>query len=127
MRKHIIIYAIQIIISIVLFNCGSAANNGDNYGDLLSSPQGLVLTPHEHAGGWGRHDCLICHPLQNIHIENHSTIPVDLNQIRDITVSQGEASCPACHGNNGSLGDLGCTSCHTLGIPGKILFYKKLE
>jgi hypothetical protein len=109
-----IIVAIFPIVLILVFGCGQGTNSGDDYGDLLLSPLGLVLTPHEHRGGWGRSDCFACHPLENIHLQNRSSVAVDLMAIRDLTVIQGEASCPTCHGTNGtSPSDANiCSSCH---------------
>jgi hypothetical protein len=104
-----------------MVSCGSGNNQGDNYGDLVASPLGLILTPHEHRGGWGRADCLTCHPLENIHVTNNSSVPgIDMQQVRNQTVQAGEASCPICHGTNGANGDLGCNTCHAGGIPDKI-------
>jgi hypothetical protein len=86
---------------ILLFSCGDGFNEGSNYGDLLNSPEGLVITPDEHKGGWGRQDCFTCHPIHNIHLNDNSNIGLDMNEVRARTVLEGEAGCADCHGTNG--------------------------
>lgn len=82
--------------------CGeSPVNSGENYGNLLDSPSGLVLTEPEHAGGWGRSDCTLCHNLDNIHLIDRTGVATDVEAIRRQTLEQGSASCPSCHGTNG--------------------------
>jgi len=85
-----------------LASCGGASfNEGEDYGNLLDSPDGLTLTEEEHTGGWGRSDCTICHNLENIHLVNRTGIAIDIDAIHDQALGEGEAGCPACHGTNG--------------------------
>jgi len=92
--------------------CGSdGSQEGENYGNLLNSLQGLVLVREEHPSGWMRPDCLACHEPRNIHTVNRTGLPdcavapqqacIDLPRIRTIVRDQGQASCVQCHGDNG--------------------------
>jgi hypothetical protein len=83
--------------------CGSDAPlKSEDYGNLLASPEGLIVTLPEHPTGWGRADCFLCHEIRNMHTVNRTGIPdLDLAEIRSIVMSQGEASCAQCHGSNG--------------------------
>ena len=85
--------------------CGSDAGpQSENYGNLLASPEGLVIVEAEHPTGWMRPDCFGCHNVNNIHQVNRTGLPaddVDLPGVRAIVQSGGEASCPMCHGSNG--------------------------
>lgn len=92
-----------VLVIAILPACGSlSSDTGENYGNILDSPDGLVLTEEEHIFGWGRSDCLICHNLNNIHQVNRTDINIDVEAIQEITFDQGESSCPVCHGNNGT-------------------------
>jgi hypothetical protein len=94
-----------IIAALVLFACGCGEDGSyesEDYGNLLNSPQGLVLVEEEHPAGWGRPDCFLCHEVRNMHTVNRTGLPdLDLGEIRDLVRSQGEASCAQCHGANG--------------------------
>ena len=85
--------------------CGSSGGaTSENYGNLLASPEGLVVTQQEHPTGWGRPECFACHEICNIHTVNRTGLPddvIDLAGVRAIVQSGGEASCPMCHGSNG--------------------------
>ncbi|MCX8071178.1 MAG: hypothetical protein N3C12_01820 [Candidatus Binatia bacterium] len=83
--------------------CGEdAPPTSENYGNLLESPAGLILVAEEHPSGWGRADCFACHPPHKLHLVNRTGIPdLDLTFIRQVVANQGEASCSACHGDNG--------------------------
>ncbi len=85
--------------------CGSSASpQSENYGNILASPDGLVLVQEEHPTGWGRADCFACHNVNDIHQVNRTGLPdaaVDLPGVRAIVQSGGESSCPMCHGSNG--------------------------
>jgi len=85
--------------------CGSEAGpQSENYGNVLASPEGLVLVQEEHPTGWMRSDCYGCHNVNNIHQINRTGLPndeVDLPGVRAIVRSGGEASCMMCHGSNG--------------------------
>ncbi|MBI2345734.1 MAG: hypothetical protein HYV03_02370, partial [Deltaproteobacteria bacterium] len=74
---------------------------GENYGNLLATASGLVLTPDEHAIGWGKSDCTMCHNLNNIHLEDLTGTGIDVTAIRTIVFTQGLSSCATCHGTNG--------------------------
>ncbi|MGE3500138.1 MAG: hypothetical protein AB7N53_19930 [Candidatus Binatia bacterium] len=86
--------------------CGSDAHpQSEDYGNLLASPGGLVVLMEEHPTGWMRPDCFGCHSNKNIHQVNRTGLPdeeVDLPGIRAIIRTGGEASCPMCHGSNGT-------------------------
>jgi hypothetical protein len=95
--------------------CGNGgAQDGENYGDILSSPDGLVLVEDEHRTGWGRSDCFGCHEIRSMHIVNRTSLPncnevadpaaescIDLPEIQSIIHNGGEQSCMLCHGDNG--------------------------
>ena len=97
---------VSVVICGLLFAaCGSGARpQSENYGNILASPEGLVLVQEEHPGGWMRADCFGCHNVNNIHQINRTGLPddqVDLANVRAIVHSGGEESCPMCHGSNG--------------------------
>jgi hypothetical protein len=83
--------------------CGSSGPpQSEDYGNLFNSPAGLILVEEEHPTGWGRPDCFSCHSVGNIHIINRTGIAdLDLAAVRAVVQSEGLASCPQCHGNNG--------------------------
>jgi hypothetical protein len=101
----------------VLAACGDDAPNiGEDYGNLLLSPAGLVVVEEEHPTGWGRPECFACHEIRNAHNVNRTGLPdcaggsqpdpddpacLDLAEVRSIIRNQGEASCSLCHGDNG--------------------------
>lgn len=89
----------------LLVGCGEDATpQGEDYGNLLQSPAGLLLVEEEHPSGWGRKDCFFCHLAFKLHLVNRTGIPdLDLASIRLIVRNQGESSCAACHGDNGVL------------------------
>jgi hypothetical protein len=94
--------------------CGSGgANEGEDYGNLLASPGGLLVLEEEHPTGFGRADCQTCHEVRNSHFENRTGLAncqdvasgtdcIDLDQINEIIRQQGEQSCMQCHGDNGA-------------------------
>lgn len=87
----------------LFLSCGNDAfNNGEDYGDILSTPGGLVLTEGEHEIGWGRSDCTVCHNLENIHLTDRSSIGIDIEAIHDRALAEGVSGCSACHGANGA-------------------------
>ena len=83
--------------------CGSdGPQDGENYGNLLASPAGLVLVEEEHETGWTRPECFTCHEIRNMHTVNRTGVEdLDLAAIRDAVQAQGEAICSGCHGANG--------------------------
>lgn len=89
---------------VAISSCGeSTFNDGEDFGDLLDTPDGLVLTEEEHIGGWGRADCTACHNLENIHLVNRSDIPIDIEAVHEEALEEGIDSCADCHGTNGVL------------------------
>lgn len=91
-----------LFVCLFLVSCGgSTFSDGEDYGNLLDSEAGLILTEEEHVGGWGRADCTTCHNLENIHLVNRTGIPIDVDAIREETLEEGVSSCPDCHGLNG--------------------------
>ncbi len=88
-------------LSLAAVNCGSATNQGEDYGDILATESGLVLVESEHTYGWGRSDCLVCHNLENIHLVDNSGLGIDVDAIHEQTLEEGEDSCFTCHGTNG--------------------------
>ncbi|HXQ20571.1 MAG TPA: hypothetical protein VN812_02775 [Candidatus Acidoferrales bacterium] len=107
--------ALAALLLVTIAACGSSgAPQSEDYGNLLDSPDGLVLVESEHPTGWGRPDCFACHEIRNIHTVNRTGLPdcaptppatpvacVDLAQVRSIVAAQGQASCTLCHGWNG--------------------------
>lgn len=93
------------VLLLVTAGCGNDAGvTSENYGNLLASPEGLVLVQDEHPTGWTRPDCFTCHEVQNIHTVNRTGLPdsvVDLEGVQAIVASEGVQSCPQCHGSNG--------------------------
>jgi len=106
---------VTLLTALALLNvvsCGDdGPQEGENYGNLLNSPQGLVLVREEHPSGWTRPECFACHEPRNIHTVNRTGLPdcadapreacVDLPGIRTIVGDLGEAACVLCHGENG--------------------------
>lgn len=93
------------IFVLMLAGCGSEAGpQSENDGNILASPDGLVLVESEHPTGWTRPDCFACHNVNNIHTINRTGLPndvADLAGVRAIVRNQGLASCSQCHGDNG--------------------------
>jgi len=97
----------------LLAACGNGGSQeGEDYGNLLASPGGLIVLEEEHPTGWGRPDCQTCHEVRNSHTVNRTGLAncedvpsgtdcIDLNAIQSIIRQQGEQSCPLCHGDNG--------------------------
>lgn len=95
-------FLISLILSFLLFACGgSEFDEGEDYGDLLDTEEGLILTEEEHVGAWGRSDCTLCHNLENIHLTNRTDVPLDIEAIHDQAIAEGVAGCADCHGTNG--------------------------
>jgi hypothetical protein len=94
---------LAVLFLIAASGCGSnGPPQSEDYGNLLNSPQGLLLVQEEHQTGWGRPDCFACHEIRNIHIINRTGDPsFDLAQVRAVVDNLGLASCPQCHGTNG--------------------------
>lgn len=98
-------FAVLIIAGVVagLAACGSdGPEDGEDYGNLLASPAGLVLVEEEHEAGWTRPDCFTCHEIRNMHTVNRTGVEdLDLASIRAAVRDQGVAICGNCHGTNG--------------------------
>ncbi|HLG18455.1 MAG TPA: cytochrome c3 family protein [Bdellovibrionota bacterium] len=92
---------ILFFLAVLMSGCGHDSP-GENYGDIINSPQSLILTEEEHQPGWQRSDCFGCHLPKNIHQSNQSSLAgIDLDAIQEIVRTQGEAACAGCHGTNG--------------------------
>jgi hypothetical protein len=93
---------VLILVPLILGSCGSPSRDRENYGDL-SSPAGAIKldNPEKHMGGYGRHDCLVCHnAVLNIHRREGANI--DIEQLNANIRNGGESSyCLICHGRNG--------------------------
>ncbi len=86
----------------LLSGCGgTVTDGGEDYGNLLDSPEGLVLTEDEHDVGWGHSECTMCHNLENIHLVNRTEIAIDIEAIHEQALEEGLAVCSDCHGTNG--------------------------
>jgi hypothetical protein len=106
-------FALALAALLFVAGCGSGGEqDGENYGNLLDSPGGLLVLEIEHPTGFGRPDCFTCHEVRNSHIENRTglancqdvpdgTACIDLDEIQAIIKSGGEQSCMQCHGDNG--------------------------
>lgn len=85
--------------------CGDSGDlEGEDYGNLLASPGGLLVLEEEHPTGWMRAQCFACHEIRIIHTVNRTHLPddvIDLPAVRAIVREQGESSCALCHGDNG--------------------------
>lgn len=100
---HPVFLTLLFLLCPLIFNCGDLADDaGENFGNILDSPNSLELTEEEHVPGWGREDCLMCHNLNNIHRNNLTDIDLDVEAIQDLTYEQGEGICMNCHGTNGT-------------------------
>lgn len=65
---------------------------------MTEGEAGLVVVADEHGEGWERADCFACHDRTVMH-RTGCTPDVDLDAVREQTTD--EASCSACHGDNG--------------------------
>lgn len=97
-----------LVVCVVCVVCGACGSRSDpqseDYGNILTSPAGLVLVEEEHRAGWGRQDCFVCHNTNDMHQVNRTGLPddkADLPGIRAIIENQGLQSCGLCHGDNG--------------------------
>lgn len=86
-----------------MVGCGGSGNDdGQDFGNLIDSAQGVQLTREEHPDGWGRRDCFLCHPLEDIHqVDRTGTGVLPLEDIRAFVQRDRLESCPLCHGSNG--------------------------
>lgn len=88
---------------LALAACGDfEASEGENYGDILATVQGLTLTEEEHGIGWGEANCFLCHQADNIHRTDRSAGGIlDVAAIRQQIRDEGVSACSGCHGTNG--------------------------
>jgi hypothetical protein len=92
-----------VLAAVGLASCGGSGNDeGQDFGNLIASAQGTHLTLEEHPTGWGRSECFLCHPLEEIHqVDRSGTGVLPLADIRRFVDRDRLASCPLCHGDNG--------------------------
>ena len=85
-----------------LVGCGKGNDDGEDFGNLIASAQGTQLTRAEHPTGWGRSECFLCHPVDEIHkVDRSGTGVLPLADIRRLVDRDGLSSCHLCHGDNG--------------------------
>ena len=97
MRKILIL-----IFFVALVSCVGENDEGQDFGNILDSTEGLILTEEDHPDGWMREDCFACHPLQVIHqVDRSGTGLLLLEEIQEFVLMEGLASCSICHGYNG--------------------------
>jgi hypothetical protein len=91
-----------VLLAVALVGCGRGNDDGQDFGDIVDGAQGTQLTREEHPSGWGRSECFVCHPLEEIHqVDRSGTGVVPLEDIRRFVDRERLASCPLCHGSNG--------------------------
>jgi hypothetical protein len=91
-----------VVALVALAGCGRGNDDGQDFGNLIASAQGTQLTRAEHPTGWGRSECFLCHPVDEIHhVDRSGTGTVPLDDIRRLVDREGLASCHLCHGDNG--------------------------
>lgn len=81
-----------------LLGCG--ADEPCAAGPMTEGPGGMRLTRTDHPTGWGHSPCSACHVSAVLH-RTVCTPGVDLAAVRARVNAEGEASCAACHGDNG--------------------------
>jgi hypothetical protein len=81
----------------LLAACSHDGRYGEDQGNLFEA--GLALTPENHPGGNIEGQCLLCHPIENIHLVPAAELPegVDMNAIQKMVTEQGAESCSHCH------------------------------
>jgi hypothetical protein len=94
-----LLLGILLILSVA--GCVSEDNQGQGFGNILDSPEGLIVTEGEHPDGWGRSDCFACHPIADIHQVDRTNGLLPLEAIQMLVLDEGLAACPICHGDNG--------------------------
>lgn len=85
--------------AVLLAGCDETAPC-DGRGDMLASPQGLVVTEAEHGAAWGEAQCFGCHAAPVLH-RTGCTAGVDLSAVREEVAATGLDGCADCHGDNG--------------------------
>jgi hypothetical protein len=84
-----------------IIGCVGEQNEGQDFGNIFDSPEGLIVTEEEHPDGWGRSDCFACHPEFDIHQVDRTGGLLPIEEIQALVEEEGLASCPICHGDNG--------------------------
>ena len=92
---------LAILLILLIIGCVGEENEGQNFGNIFDSPEGLIVTEEEHPDGWGRSDCFACHPEFAIHQVDRTGGVLPLKDIQELVQEEGEAACPMCHGDNG--------------------------
>ncbi len=88
-----------------MVSCVGEDNDGQDFGNIFDTNEGLILTEEDHPDGWQREDCFVCHPLDVIHqVDRSGTGSLLLDDIQEFVIMEGLASCPICHGDNGVPG-----------------------
>jgi len=90
-----------LMVALAIGGCELATPCDDLEVPVGQSAEGLVVTPSEHADGWGREDCAACHTLSVIHMRE-CTDGVDYLELDEILAADGYDSCHGCHGDNGA-------------------------
>ncbi len=90
-----------ILICFAFLGCVGGDDEGQNFGNIFDTEEGLILTQEEHPGGWGREDCLTCHPFSEIHQVDRTGQGTSLEPVREFVLEEGIESCVICHGDNG--------------------------
>lgn len=88
------------LLLLTLLGCGPVEITCDDlYGEVTGV--GALLLTEEHPG-WGEPACLTCHSIERMHRVNCTDMDgLELQSVRDLVEREGEASCAACHGDNG--------------------------
>ncbi|MGB7292262.1 MAG: hypothetical protein WBD99_08835 [Thermodesulfobacteriota bacterium] len=92
---------LAILLILLIIGCVGEENEGQGFGNILDSPEGLIVTEEEHPDGWGRSDCFACHPIFDIHQVDRTNGLLPLEDIQALVEEEGLAACPICHGDNG--------------------------
>ena len=95
-------FLLVVLTVVAVAGCGSGNDDGQDFGNLIAGAQGTQLTREEHPTGWGKRECFLCHPIEEIHREDRSgTGVLPLADIRDLVIRRRLESCALCHGSNG--------------------------
>ncbi len=97
--RHVLV---SLGLAVLGLSCASLTPCEDLEVPIGQSEEGLVVTPSEHADGWGRDDCAACHVLAVVH-QRECTTGVDYLELETLVRTEGYDSCSDCHGSNGVL------------------------
>lgn len=103
MKKQPLVMVMTVVLGTMLTACGSVQDplQGENYGNLLATPGGLVLDQSKHETGWTKPNCNLCHNFNDIHLTDNTGTGIDMAAVRTIVYTGGLSSCATCHGTNG--------------------------